>query len=103
MKTNFMDITAKIIAEIRTLTYVDKFDAVFLKELLKDELIKYYDDGYDVGHSDGHSKGYDVGHSDGHYVGHYEGYELGHSDGYELGQSDGYSEGYSDGRSEVKL
>ena len=76
MKPNFIDITAKIIAEIRTKTYIDKIDAEAIKEILQDslneyydELQKYYDAGYDAAYDEGHSDGYDGGYDDGYTAG----------------------------------
>ena len=54
MKSDFMVKTAKIIAEIRTRTYIDKIDEEFIKEILQDALNEYYDEGYDDGYSEGY-------------------------------------------------
>ena len=79
MTPNFMDKTAKIIAEIRNKTCIDDVDAEVIKDILQYELHEYYmmldeyyaeeyynaissarssayDSGYDDGYSDGHSK-----------------------------------------------
>ena len=101
MKPEFMDRIAKIIAEVRTRTYMDKIDTEVLEELLKDELIEYHNEvftyghntGYDDGYSDGYSKGYDEGYS----LGCDEDYSEGHYDGYLLGCDDGYDKGYAAG------
>ncbi len=66
MKPDFMDITARIIAEVRTRTCSNEIDIEVLEEILQDELNEYYDEGY----------------YDGHYVGRSDGYSKGYSDGY---------------------
>ena len=68
MKPNFMDITTKIITEVRTRTCIDKLDTEVietevLEEILQDALNEYYDDGYANGYSEGHSEGYSEGYS----------------------------------------
>ena len=83
--TDFIDRAAKIIAEIRNRTSIDKIDTSVLEDILQDELIKYHNEVFTYGHS----IGYDDGHSDGYY----EGYDAGQSDGYALGYDDGCSEG----------
>ena len=84
MKPDFMDRIEKIIADVRTITYIDKIDAKAIEELLKDELNEYcslleqyYEEecyiavssarniAYDDGHSDGYADGYDVGYDNG--------------------------------------
>ena len=91
MKPYFMDITAKIIAEIRSRACVDKIDTEVLEEILQYELNEYYYEldeyytndvynevsrahrtGYDEGKSEGYSEGYFAGYSDGHSKGHSE-------------------------------
>ena len=62
MKSDFMELTAKIIAEIRTTeirnkTYIDKIDVEFIKDILQDELKECYDEGYALGYSEGRSEG----------------------------------------------
>ena len=76
MKPEFMDRIAKIIAEVRTRTYMDKIDTEVLEELLKDELIEYHNEVFTYGHN----TGYDDGYSDGYYEGHSNGYEDGYSE-----------------------
>ncbi|NOS39019.1 hypothetical protein, partial [Staphylococcus aureus] len=44
MKHDFMDRTAKIIAEVRTRTCIDKLDTEVLEEILQEELIEYYNE-----------------------------------------------------------
>ena len=108
MKPYFMDITAKIIAEVSTRTCIDKIDTEVLEEILQYELNAYsdelhayynevscdvhstcyataYDDGYDNGRADGYDDGYDDGKSslEGDVDNAYnEGYALGYSDGH---------------------
>ena len=129
MKSNFMDITAKIIAEIRTRTCIDAVDAEVLEELLKDELIKYHNEVFTYGHNIGYDDGYaadnkavldeavDNAYDAGYALGYYEGYESGLEEAvatendkialsrvcnsaYYDGHSDGYSLGYDDGYSD---
>ena len=64
MKSDFMVKTAKIMTEIRAITFIDKIDARFIEAILQDALNEYYDDGYDEGHSDGYGEGYDEGRSE---------------------------------------
>ena len=73
MKPDFMNRITKIIAEIRTRTYIDNFDAEFIKEILQDELIEYHNEVFTYGHS--------IGYDDGYTLGYDEGYALGYSDG----------------------
>ena len=62
MKFDFMEITTKVIAEVRTRTCINKLDAEVLEEILQDALIKYcreldgyYDAGYAAGWVNGKS------------------------------------------------
>ena len=76
MKPDVMHSIAKIIAEIHTSIYIDKFDEIFIKDILQDELKAYYVEledyyteeyhnatnrarniAYDVGYDDGYSDG----------------------------------------------
>ena len=70
MKHDFMDRAAKIIAEIRTKTYIDKIDAEAIKEILQDELIEYHNEvftyGHGIGYDDGYDEGYALGYDEGH-------------------------------------
>ena len=84
MKPNFMDRAEKLMAEIRTISFIDKFDTKFIEDILKDELYvyyaelqKYYDDAYDEGYAAGKSSL--EGDVDSAYD---EGYALGYSEGY---------------------
>ena len=72
MTPDFMDRTAKIIAEIRTRTCIDDVDAEVIKAILQDSLNEYctllkgyYDEEYSNAISSARSKAYDDGHSDG--------------------------------------
>ena len=49
MKPDFMDVTAKIMAEIRARTCIDKSDTKFIEEILQDAL----EEGYSLGYSEG--------------------------------------------------
>ena len=83
---DFMGSTAKIIAEIRNRTCIDKIDTEVLEEILQDALNEYYsmvDEYYSMvdeyyaeeyynAISSARSKAYDDGHSDGYA----EGYEY---------------------------
>ena len=74
MKPDFMDRIAKIIAEVRTRTCIDKIDTEVLEYILQKELIEYHNEaytyahniGYDDGFNDGYDVGYDNGYSDSH-------------------------------------
>ena len=79
MTPNFMDKTAKIIAEVRGRTCIDDLDAKILEEILQDALNKYcreLDGYYDAGHAAGFDEGYTLGYDDGHSVGHSEGHSA---------------------------
>ena len=93
MKSDFMVKTAKIIAEIRTRTFIDKIDAKFIEEILHDELIKYHNEVFTCGHN----IGYDDGYTDGHKAGLDDAADNAYDEGYVLG----YALGYDEGRSEV--
>ena len=60
--TDFMNSTAKIMAEIRTRACIDDVDAEVIEAMLKDALNEYYD----AGHSDGSDDGYENGYADCH-------------------------------------
>ena len=49
MQPDFKDTTAKIMAEIRARTCIDKSDTKFIEEILQDAL----EDGYSLGYTDG--------------------------------------------------
>ena len=94
MKPDFMDSTAKIIAEVRTRTCIDKIDAEVLEDILKDELIKYHNEVFTYGHGIGYDDGYDDGYTAGKSS--LEGdVDNAYDEGYALGYSDGCSEGRS--------
>ena len=125
MKPDFMDRTAKIIAEVRTRTCIDKLDTEVLEvleEILQDELIKYHnevltyarsleeavDSAYDEGHSDGYDDGEAMGYNYGYADGRESGLEDGraeaeynneayYKDAVEIAYGEGYALGYSDG------
>ena len=80
---NFTRRIANIIAEIRTITYIDDVDAEVIEKILQDELTEecrmldsyyweeYYNEYYNeissargIAHDDGHSDGYADGHSE---------------------------------------
>ena len=77
MKHDFMEKTARIIAEIRTRTCIDDVDAEVIKDALNDHyrmLDGYYanalntarNTAYDEGFDDGYDVGYDNGYDEGH-------------------------------------
>ena len=82
MNPYFMDRAAKIIAEVRTRTCINKLDAKVIEDILQDELIKYRNEVFTYGHS--------IGYDDGYIAGDEAGYERGHNEG----ESDGYVDGY---------
>ena len=89
---NFMRLATMIMAEIRTITYIDDVDAEALKALLQEELNEecrmidgYYEEEYYHELSRTRTIAYD------------EGYALGYDGGHSRGYSDGYSEGHSAG------
>ena len=98
MKFDFSVSTAKIIAEVRNRTCIDKIEAEVLEDILNDALIKYHNEVFTYGHS--------IGYDDGYVAGDDAGYDAGYTDGraygYTEGHSDGFSAGYSEGHSEVK-
>ena len=49
MKPDFMDMTAKIMAEISARTCIDKRDTKFIKKILQDAI----EEGYALGYSEG--------------------------------------------------
>ena len=69
MKPDFMEKTARIIAEVRNRTCIDKIDTEVLEvleEILQDALNEYYDElhgYYDAGYDDGYALGDDENHS----------------------------------------
>ena len=84
--TDFLESTAKIIAEIRTVACIDDVDAEAIEKILQDALKEYYDelDGYyeeeyyiaissvrNKAYDDGYVDGYDVGYDDGYAQNHY--------------------------------
>ena len=78
MKFDFMERTAKVIAEIRTRTCIDKIDTEGLFEILQAEFKDCYNTGYDAGYdelcwesyADGKSNAYDEGYDEGYYQGY---------------------------------
>ena len=86
MKSDFREITAKVIAEVRTRTCIDNSDEEILEEILRGALNKYcreldgyYDAGYAAGWVNGKSRL--EGDVDSAYD---EGYALGYSEGHSL-------------------
>ena len=94
MKPDFMDITAKLIAEVSTKTCID---TEVIEGLLKDELIKYHNEVFTYGHNIGYDDGYKLGYSDGYYGG----YESGLEEAVDT-EDDAYSRGFEDGRVEAE-
>lgn len=94
MEHDFMERTAKIIAKIRTITYIDAVDAEGIKDILQDELKEYYDAINECYNNECYDDGYDEGYADGKS-------SLGGD--VESAYEEGYALGYSDGHSEVKL
>ena len=87
MKQDFMDRAAKIMAEIRTRTCIDKIDEEVIFEILQAEFKNYYNAGYNAG--------YDAGYDELCW----ESYADGKSNAYDEGYDEGYYQGYSDRRS----
>ena len=84
---DFMGSTAKIIAEIRARTCIDKIDAEVIEAILQASLNEYYTmvdeyyaEEYYIAISSARSKAYDDGHSDGYVLGYAIGYDDGHSE-----------------------
>ena len=48
MKPDFMDMTAKIMAEICARTCIDKSDTKFIEEILQDALNEYCDELHNI-------------------------------------------------------
>ena len=118
MKFDFMESIAKIVAEVRTRTCIDRFDIEVIKAILHEQLVKYHNEVFTYGHSIGYEDGYIAGTSilegdvdnaynegctlsydDGYDDGRAYGYTAGHSDGYALGYDDGYYDGRYEGNS----
>ena len=83
MTPNFMGIAAKIIAQVRTRTCVDKIDTEVIKEILQDELDEYcrmlygyYEEEYDTAISSAYDEGYALGYDDGYANGHSDGHSA---------------------------
>ena len=81
--TDFLESTAKIMAEIRTRACIDDVDAEAIEKILQDELTEYYtllngyyEEEYYIAISSARSKAYDDGHSDGYD----DGYDAGCAD-----------------------
>ena len=68
MKPYFMDITAKIIAEVRARTGIDIIDTEVLEEILQEELKEYYDELHEC-YDDKLNECYDEGYDEGYYDG----------------------------------
>ena len=81
--TDFLESTAKIMAEIRTRACIDDADAEVIAGILQDALNEYYDElneyyeeeyynaiasarsrAYDDGYADGYDEGYSESHSE---------------------------------------
>ena len=62
--TDFLESTAKIMAEIRTRACIDDVDAEAIEKILKDEIFSARSIAYDAGHSDGYGDGYENGYAD---------------------------------------
>ena len=75
MQPDFMNVIAKIIADVHDRTCIDNVDTEVLEEILQgalkaydDEQKEYYfDDGYELGYSEGYENGFSDGYSDGYY------------------------------------
>ena len=102
MRPNFMDSTAKIIAEVRTRTSIDNIDTEVLAEILQDEFIKYHNELFTYAHNIGYDDGYDDGCKSCLNVDVDSAYDEGYSLGYDDGYDEGYALGYDDGHSGVK-
>ena len=77
---DFMGRTAKIIAEVRTRTCIDKIDTEVLEDILQDSLNEYfvmldgyYEEEYYNAISSARSKAYDDGYADGYDIGYDDG------------------------------
>ena len=73
MTPNFMNRAAKIMAEIRTRTSIDKIDTEVLFEIVQDalneyydELNEYYEEEYYTAITSARSRAYDAGYEDGY-------------------------------------
>ena len=68
MKSDFMERTAKIIAEVRNRTCLDAIDTEvfveFLQASLENAISSARSKAYDDGHSDGYDDGYESGYAD---------------------------------------
>ena len=58
MKPDFMNKTAKIIAEVMVRTCIDKLDTKVIEEILKDELNEYYNEVFKYSRNIGYDEGY---------------------------------------------
>ena len=69
-------------------------------QIIKENIPKVFESGYQEGNADGEAKGY----SSGYQAGHTEGYEKGNADGETKGYSSGYQaghqQGFTDGKTE---
>ena len=94
MKPDFMDRTAKIIAEVRTRTCIDKINTEVLEEILKYELSEYHNEVFTYCNTTGYDAGYDTGYEDGYMTISDEAAERAYSEGYYEGYYEGYDDGY---------
>ena len=94
MKFDFSDSIAKLVAQVRNRTCINKIEAEVLEDILNDALIKYHNEILTYGHSIGYDDGYTASKSilEGDVDSAYrEGYASGYEDGYSAGHSAGQS------------
>ena len=104
MNPYFMERTAKIVADVRTRMYSDKFDAKVIEDILQKELNEYHNEVFIYGHSIGYDDGYDAVKSsldEAAECAYYEGYDDGLNEAVATEEEE-YSRGFEDGRAEAE-
>ena len=90
MQSDFMNKTAKLIAELRVGTCINDVDEEAIEDILKDEIIKYHNEVFTYGHTIGYDSGYIDGKSSLE-----EAVDNAYDKGYAVGSGTGYYDVWS--------